>query len=110
MDTGILNSGLDSNTIDEINASSSGKTPTAKDYLKRRKKPIFVIYPIDLKVDSGDINKSEVKKQLEDNFLIGIGIGFPYNGEGISITYKLNKRMQEELERERELMEDEDDE
>ena len=110
LDPGILNSGLDSNTIDEINASSSGKTPTAKDYLKRRKKPIFVIYPIDLKVDYGETNKSEVKKQLEDNFLIGIGIGFPYNGEGISITYKLNKRMQEELERERELMEDEDDE
>ncbi len=110
MDPGILNSGLDSNTINEINASASGKTPTAKDYLKKRKKPIFVIYPIDLKVDYGDTNKSEVKKQLEDYFLIGIGIGFPYNGEGISITYKLNKRMQEELERERELMEDEDDE
>lgn len=110
MDPGILNSGLDQKTVDKIMASTGGKTPGPKDYLKRRRNPIFVIYPIDLKVENGEVSKSEVKNQLGDNFLIGIGIGFPYNGEGISITYKLNKRRQEELERERELMEDEDDE
>ena len=110
MDPGILNSGLDKKIIDEINADANGKTPTAKDYLKRRRNPIFVIYPIDLKVDDNELTKLEVKNQLLDNFLIGIGMGFPYNGEGISITYKLNKRRQEELEKERERLEDEDDE
>ena len=110
MDPGILNSGLEQHIIDEVFASLEGKTPSAKDYLKRRRNPIFVIYPIDLKVDVNESSKSEIKRQLGDSFLIGIGIGFPYNGEGISISYKLNKRRQEELERERELMEDEDDE
>lgn len=110
MDPGILNSGLDFKTINEIKNKTYGKTPSAKDYLERRSRPIFVIYPIDLKVDAGNVKKTEIKKQLGDNFLIGIGIGFPYSGEGISITYKLNKRMQEQLKKERELMEDEDDE
>lgn len=110
IDPGILNSGLDLETISEINSSLNKRTPTARDYLKRRTKPIFIIYPIDLKVNNDEIDKFKIKKQLGDNFLIGIGIGFPYSGEGISITYKLNKRRQEELEKERELMEEDDDE
>ena len=112
MDPGILNSGLDQETIGEVKNDSreKSKNPTAKDYLRKRKNPIFVIYPIDLKVELGETNKLEIKNQLSNNFLIGIGIGFPYNGEGISITYKLNKRKQEELEKERESMEDDDDE
>lgn len=112
MDPGILNSGLDQETIREVktNSREQSKNLTAKDYLRKRKNPIFVIYPIDLKVELGEANKLEIKNQLSNNFLIGIGIGFPYNGEGISITYKLNKRKQEELEKERELMEDDDDE
>lgn len=111
MDPGILDAGLDEETIKDIKASvGADKTPTAKDYLKRRKTPILVIYPIDLKVDDGDHHKSEIKEQLDGNHLIGLGIGFPFNGDGISITYKLNIRRQQELARQREEMEEEDDE
>ena len=70
---GILNSGLEQHIIDEVFASLEGKTPSAKDYLKRRRNPIFVIYPIDLKVDVNESSKSEIKRQLGDSFLIGIG-------------------------------------
>jgi hypothetical protein len=111
VDPGIFDAGLDDNTIKEIKKTvEPGKIPTAKDYLKRRKFPILVIYPIDLKVDKEESEKNRVKNQLNGEFLMGIGIGFPYNGQGISITYKLNVRRQQELEKEREMMEDQDDE
>ena len=109
IDPGILDSGLDKETIEKIKAKvGTDKTPTADDYLEERKFPILVIYPIDLKVDDGKEDKIEVKNQLNGNYLIGLGIGFPSNGEGIIIKYKLNKRRQQELEKERERMEDED--
>ena len=113
MDPGILNSGLDKETREEIkNSVSSGKTPTADDYLKKRQYPILVIYPIDLRTDTDNpvkMYKVNLKENLGDNYLIGFGIGFPYNGEGLSITYKLNVRMQQQLEKDREAMEDEDE-
>lgn len=112
LDPGILNSGLDRATKDKVISSTKpGKTPTAADYLRERKYPIFVIYPIDLKTDTDTPQKDykvNIKKKLEGDYLIGFGIGFPYNGEGISVTYKLNVRKQQELEKERERMEDED--
>ena len=107
IDPGILNAGLSKEVTDEINRETNGKTPTAKDYLRRRTKPIFVIYPIYLK-DEDDEAKLRLRKQL-DHCLMGFGIGFPYNGDGISITYKMNVRRQQELAKEREMMEDEDD-
>lgn len=109
MDPGILDSGLNDKVIDEIKKSiGRDKTPTAKDYLKRRNYPILIIYPISLKVEDNDPEKIRIKNSLNGNFLIGLGIGFPLNGEGISIKYKLNVRRQQELAREREIMEDED--
>lgn len=114
MDPGILDSGLDNETIDEISENvAPDKTPTATDYLKKRKYPILVIYPINLRTDTDNPPKDykvRIKENLGGEYLIGFGIGFPYNGEGISITYKLNIRKQQELEKERERMEDEDDE
>lgn len=109
MDPGILNSGLDDKTIQLVKEEAGGKTPKATDYLKHRSIPILVVYPIDLKTDETE-EKEKIKEQLNGDYLIGLGIGFPYNGEGISITYKLNIRRQQELEKEREMMEDEDDE
>ena len=111
MDPGILDAGLDEQTKKMIKESvGEDKTPTAKDYLKQRSIPIFVIYPINLKVEENETEKMRIKNQLEGDYLIGFGIGFPFNGEGIEITYKLNVRRQQELEKEREMMEDEDDE
>lgn len=107
MDPGILNSGLSSDLIERIKLAANGKTPTAKDYLKERVYPILVIYPIDLNPISDSERK--IKDDLKGDLLIGFGIGFPYNGEGIAIRYKLNVRKQQELAREREEMEDEDD-
>ena len=110
MDPGILNAGLDAETITNVkNSIGERKTPAAKDYLKVRKYPIFVIYPIKLIRDESE-SKEKIIQQLDDECLIGFGIGFPYNGEGISITYKLNVRRQQELEKEIGEMEDEGDE
>lgn len=114
MDPGILNSGLDKETKDEIETSvESGKTPTATDYLKKRKYPILVIYPINLRTDTDNPPKEykiNIKNNLGGEYMIGFGIGFPFNGEGISVTYKMNVRKQQEFEKERARMEDEDDE
>lgn len=111
MDPGILDAGLDEKTKTDIkNSVGKEKTPAAKDYLEKRSVPVFVIYPINLKIEDSDDNKAKIKKQLDGDYLIGFGIGFPFNGEGIEITYKLNVRRQQELEKERERMEDEDDE
>lgn len=108
IDPGILNAGLDKETIEAVKKDAGGKTPTAKDYLRRRTKPIFIIYPIDLIIEENNSSKKDIKDHL-DNCLMGFGIGFPYNGDGISITYKMNVRRQQELAKEREMMEDEDD-
>lgn len=111
MDPNILNAGLDKDTIDLIKSEADNPNSlTAADYLKHRKFPILVIYPIDLKADDAKPKQQELKKQLGRNYLIGLGIGFPDNGEGLAITYKLNIRRQQELAKEREMMEDEDDE
>ena len=85
MDPGILNSGLDDDIIEQIKFETKGKTPTAKDYLKHRVYPILVIYPIDLIADT-EIKK-EIKNGLRNELLIGFGIGFPFNGEEITIKY-----------------------
>ena len=111
MDPGILNSGLDMKNISEVKKSvGEGKTPAAKDYLKVRTLPIFVIYPIKLLNNNDSKSKDKIIELLGNDSLIGFGIGFPFNGEGISITYKINLRRQQELEKEREYLEDEFDE
>ncbi len=111
MDPGILDAGLDEAVVKLIKAKVGlDKTPSAEDYLTERKYPILVIYPIDLKTDDNKPEKIEVKNQLHGDYLIGLGIGFPYNGEGIVIEYKLSLRKQQELAKERERMEDDDNE
>lgn len=107
MDPGILNSGLDEKILEKIKNETEGKTPTAKDYLMHRVYPILVIYPIDLKTSTD--NERTTKEKLFGDLLIGFGIGFPHNGEGISVKYKLNIRKQQELENRRAEMEEDDD-
>ncbi len=110
MDPGILNAGLDNETIEDIKISvGKGKTPSAKDYLTKRKYPILVIYPIDLLTNCIE-SKKRIKQAIGSNYLIGFAIGFPNSGDGISIKYKLNPIKIQELEREREESEDEDEE
>lgn len=108
MDPGILNSGLSKEIKEEIRDKSVNKTPTAKEYLMHRKYPILVIYPIDLITDTPE--KLNIKNSLNGDLLIGFGIGFPSNGGEIRVTYKLNVRKQQEMEKRREEMEDEEDE
>ncbi len=110
MDPGILNAGLSFETLQDIrDEAGPGKTPTALDYLKYRNIPILVIYPIELKYEEDKPEKREIMDQLNGQYLIGLGIGFPYNGEGFTVQYKINKRRQQELEKEREEMMDGDD-
>ena len=111
IDPGILNSGLDLKTISEIKSEiGKDKMPSASDYLKRRKLPILIVYPIQLLNKENEENQNMIIKQLDGNYLIGLGIGFPENGDGVIIKYKLNVIKQRELVKEREQMEDEDDE
>ena len=98
IDPGILDSGLSSEVIAEIKAKvGEGKTPSATDYLERRSIPILIIYPIILLNKDNNVAKQKIINQLNNECLIGFGIGFPYNGERIEITYKLNVRRQQEL-------------
>lgn len=107
IDPGILDSNMDRDTIKEIKERVGlGKTPQAEDYLKERKFPILIIYPIDLKIEKNEEDKVKIKTELHGNYLMGLGIGFPYNGEGILIRYKLNVRRLQELQREREVLEE----
>lgn len=110
IDPGIFDSGLSEINKKEIQNNLESKTPKARDYLEKRTIPLFIIYPIDLKIRDNDKKKEKIKQQLEGDVLLGFGIGFPYNGEGISISYKLNKRKIQELEKEREYSEDDSDE
>lgn len=104
----IFNSGIDDETLKIICSDCKDKKPLEKDYLLRRKKPLFVIFPIILKEPEGeyDFLEKNIKKEVGNNIIFGIAIGFPINGDGVSITYKINARRMEELAEERTNMED----
>ena len=111
IDPGILNAGLDEESIKQAKLDAGiDKTPSARNYLNVREFPILIIFPIILLNKDNKESKNKIIKELDGNYLIGLGIGFPNNGNSLIIKYKLNVRRQQELEKERENMEDEDDE
>lgn len=84
------------------------KTLSATDYLKKRERPILVIYPIELKTECSDKEKEEwgnladelftikedIKKQLsneENTPLLAFGIGFPKKENPVVVSYRANQ-------------------
>ncbi|MDY6309708.1 MAG: Z1 domain-containing protein, partial [Cyanobacteriota bacterium] len=84
------------------------KTLSATDYLKKRERPILVIYPIELKTECNDkekedwgdliddlrIIKDNIKKQLsngENEPLLAFGIGFPKKENPVAVSYRANQ-------------------
>ncbi|MBQ8784512.1 MAG: Z1 domain-containing protein [Alphaproteobacteria bacterium] len=109
LDPGILNAGLNDS---ELAIIKQKKNPTAKDYLDGvRKKPIFIIYPIDLKVDISQREENEdiatkekiidlkqkTKNALEHKLLIAFAIAFPKKESKVMIKYRANKVKLDEL-------------
>ncbi len=105
LDPGILNSGLSDEDISHLPKS---KSITAKDYLGIREKPIFIIYPIDLKIDDelklfGEDNgkqrdlKQKTKDNLGNDLLLAFAIAFPRKESKCIVKYKANRRKLDEL-------------
>lgn len=102
LDPGLLNAGL---------WYGEGETLSAKTYLKYRKTPILVVFPIDLKCESDSENgtqissvaetewKHKAKSSLGGNLLLAFAYGFPDIGSNITVKYRLNKVMQDQLTR-----------
>lgn len=102
LDPGLLNAGL---------WYREGETLSAKTYLKYRKTPILVVFPIDLKCESDSENgnqissvaetewKNKAKSSLDGNLLLAFAYGFPNSGSNITVKYRLNKIMQDQLTR-----------
>jgi len=113
LDPGILDSNLDPKIVSQIRKKDN---PTAEDYLNMRTKPLFIIYPIllempELKNGSEFYEKYfEIKNTFSNkNPLFGFALAFPNNGQRLEIKYKFNIRKQEEYEKERESLEDDDE-
>jgi len=115
VEPGIFNSGLSKeqlNCVKEKVKSRGSDQPIARDFLSvEGRKPIFVIYPIQLICE--DIKKkTKVKQDLineySNDIILGFAIGFPENEGHTIIKYRVNKVKLEELTKNYE--EDEDDE
>lgn len=98
---GIYNCGL---TPDEkekakkiaINSPKPHKEPIAADYLKVRKKPILIIYPLALN-PSNDQEKKIADKFNNEKVVIGFAIGFPGSDNKLMVKYRANARKLKEL-------------
>lgn len=121
LDPGILNCGLwltdddRARILEEKNAvAEDGRhytELTAKDYLKRRERPMLVIYPIDLKTDLTTEEKraagllfDEVEKQKKDikqafgeDLLVAFAVAFPEKESKVMVNYRANAVKLEEL-------------
>ena len=106
IDPGIFNSGLKKDEIDKIKALKD--TPTAKDYLSvEGRKPLLVIHPVYLR-DNPKHKEIQDRFNCDDNYLLGFAVGFPKSGDGIMVKYKVNQRKFEEMQQERDEMEDDE--
>lgn len=89
-----------------------------KDYLYHvRQKPLFVIYPVELKAGSNDNNRNFEQKVIEqfgspedngNNLLLVFGFGFPNKESEKKFVYLLNKIKQAEIESEVETEDEEE--
>lgn len=109
LDPGLLNAGLWYRT---------GKTLSAKEYLKHRSSPILVVFPIDLDCDNKEDTdeekqwKNQAKDGLGSDVLLAFAYGFPGSDSKVMIKYRANKVMIDQLtagiETDDEIEEDED--
>ena len=109
IDPGIFKTGLDEEGIQRAKDSAEKRirlkrgsamkkatTPIATDYLKERKNPILVIYPIALKDDALCNKEKESYKRKDGNVdylknnLYGFAIGFPQTKNGETVKYSYN--------------------
>ena len=105
MDPGVLDAGLKLTSdakanilkVKNENSEKQYKDLTATDYLKIRKTPILVIYPIDLKDDCEA--KKNIKNAFGEEFLWALAIGFPASESAIKVKYRANRIKIEEITR-----------
>lgn len=100
---GIYNSGLSIKEREEakriaINSVKPHKEPVASDYLRVRKKPLLIIYPLALHPSPDN----EVEKKIADKFnneriVLGFAIGFPGTDNKVIVKYRANARKLKEL-------------
>lgn len=94
LNPGLLNAGL---------WYHEGETLSAKEYLKHRSVPILVVFPIELncfnKDDSPEETKWKLKAKegLEGNVLLAFAYGFPGSDTAITVKYRANKVMIDQL-------------
>lgn len=81
---------------------------TAKDYLKLRQIPILVIYPIDLKVEDNETEKTRIKESLENEPLLAFAVGFPNKESSDRFVYRANRVKLDQLIKDIEVCDDEE--
>lgn len=84
--------------------NSKGNTLSALDYLRKRKNPILVIYPIELKTEVSDAECEDVEREVVENLkknirdevgntttpLIAFAFGFPKKESSLRLKYRAN--------------------
>lgn len=98
LDPSLLNAGL---------WYKSEEALSAKEYLKMRKTPIFIIFPINLKTGDND-DKIKAKNELNGKVLITFAYAFPDTETKIMLNYRANIIKMDHLSKEYEL-DDEDE-
>lgn len=109
---GIYNSGLTSIEKEmakqiALNSNNPHKEPITSDYLKVRKKPLLVIYPLALN-PSNDNEKKISDNFNNENVILGFAIGFPGSDNKVIVKYRANARKLKELSGDLEEEEDEE--
>lgn len=106
LDPGILNSGM---SAEELSQLPNLKSIPAKKYLEKRKNPIFIVYPIDLKVEEDQkiVNENDRKKMFDlkqqtkdsfgDDLLLAFAIAFPKKESKVMVKYRANRVKLDEL-------------
>jgi len=94
LDPGLLNAGL---------WYREGEALSAKEYLKQRKTPILVVFPIDLNYENEKDTaeearfKQNAKDGLGGDVLLAFAYGFPGSDSKVMVKYRANKVMIEQL-------------
>lgn len=103
VDPGLYNSGLSEKEKEEAKkVALSGKSPhlepVAKDYLKVRKTPLLIIYPVKLNPKSNNKLQEKIAAEFtEDKIMFGFAIGFPGIDNRVMVKYRANERKRREL-------------
>lgn len=109
LDPGIFDCGLwlteaQRDLILQEKQNNIGDTLSALDYLRKRKTPILVIYPIELKTDVSDAECEDVEREIVENLkksiknevgnvttpLVAFAFGFPEKESALRLKYRAN--------------------